>query len=181
MKTTPRHLKIQNDKIVNMKYANVARVTAALFASIGLNAHAAEVAACDLIHSDAAFMLIREPIKQHTPNRKFEIGDGMKFSNCIFFGDRSNLKVLLIEYPDASAATKAFSEGTTNTDFLTFSFERGLGEKAAWWKGGAEAYGYTVLKGNRFLLFDSRWKDAIDSVGLKGRLRPLVAEAARKM
>ena len=88
---------------------------------------------------------------------------------------------MLQEFPDATKASQAYAKSTISTEFAKFSLADGLGEKAVWWTGATEAYGYVVLKGKRILSFDSRWGDSNNGAGLKEQMRPIVNEAVRKM
>ena len=145
---------------------------------VSANAHAQEVAACDLIQSSVVPGLMREPVSQHAPNRQFQVFEGAKISTCVFFGKRNRV---LQEFPYAAKASEAYAKYTISTDFAKFSPADGLGEKAVWWTGATEAYGYVVLKGKRVLSFDSRWGDSNNGAGLKEQMRSLVLEAVRKM
>lgn len=148
---------------------------------VSANSHAQEVAACDLIQSSVVPGLMREPVSQHAPNRQFQVFEGAKISTCIFFGKRNRVHLTLQEFPDATKASLAYAKDTISTDFAKFSPVDGLGEKAVWWTGATEAYGYVVLKGKRVLSFDSRWGDSNNGAGLKEQMRPIVLEAVRKM
>lgn len=141
----------------------------------------ADVAACDLVQKSAIPELMREPIKQHTPNRQFQSFDGAKISTCIFFGQRNRVHLTLQEFPNSSLTSQAFQTSTKSNDFAKFTAESRLGEKAMWWKGATEAYGYVVVKGNRILSFETRWGDGHDGVGLQEKMRPLVTDAVRAM
>ncbi|MBI2751048.1 MAG: hypothetical protein HYX43_17425 [Burkholderiales bacterium] len=145
------------------------------------NVHAQEVAACDLIQSSVVPGLMREPVSRHIPNRQFQMFEGAKISTCIFFGNLNRVHLTLQEFPDATKASQAYAKGTISTDFAKFSPADGLGEKAVWWTGATEAYGYVVLKGKRVLSFDSRWGDSNNGAGLKEQMRPIVLESVRRM
>lgn len=158
------------------------RVIAAVIMCAGAQiGHAADVAACDLVQKSAIPELMREPIKQHSPNRQFQSFDGAKISTCIFFGQRNRIHLTLQEFPNSSLASQAFQTSTKSNDFAKFTAQSKLGEKAMWWKGATEAYGYVVVKGNRILSFETRWGDGHDGVGLQEKMRPLVTDAVRAM
>ena len=156
-------------------------IAASAVIAVSTNAHSQDVAACDLIQSSVVPGLMREPVRQHSPNRRFQIFDGEKISSCIFFGKRNKVIVTLREFPDAISASQSYARDAISTDFAKVSPADGLGQRALWWAGATEAYGYVVLKGNRILSLESRWGDSNSGAGLKEQMRPIVLEAVRKM
>ena len=155
----------------------------ALLASLASHISHAEplIVACDLIDQRTAAALLSESIRQHTPNRQTQQYESATLSTCVFFAERSNLIVKLLGYPTKAEAKRAFAESTTPGGAASFTSEPRLGEAAAWWKMGAEGYGFVVQSGNRLLMLDTRWKDANSGAGLKQRLRPAVEAAVRRL
>lgn len=107
--------------------------------------------------------------------------DGAVFSVCVFHTARNNLKVLLFDFSSEKEASRAFARSTANGQDAKFQEEAGLGDAAASWRIGGEAYGYTVRKGKRVFTLDTRWYDAATGAGPKERLKPVVASALRKL
>lgn len=147
-------------------------------------AYSQQFVACDLVEPVAASAILGSELTRHTPNRATQkLGDGSTVSDCLFFArkDRDSLHVRLVEYPSVKEAEKAFSEGASSTDLVKHAQIHGLGDTATWWSIGTEAYGFTIRKGRRVLVLDTRWRDASTGTGLKERLRPAATEAIRRL
>lgn len=146
-------------------------------------AHSQELVACDLVGTAAAVSALEGELSRHTPSRSIQkLGDGSTISDCLFFvrKDRARLHVKLITYPSAMAAAKSFSEGAISTEIVNHTPVPSLGDAATWWSIGAEAYGFTIRKGSRVLVLDTRWHDATRA-GLRERLTPLASAAVGKL
>lgn len=152
---------------------------------------AVDVAACDLFDEPTVSSLIGEKIKQNDVNRKKYTYKGITSSDCNFIYDRHVVRVNLSEYGSNADAAKAYSDAIKSYDNpsspgkaqirATLSTESGLGDKAFWYQYASEQAGYTVLKGNRIVVFRISFKSSITGSDWKGRSRPLMQSAARKL
>lgn len=141
---------------------------------------APELVACDLMNATEAESVLGEKLKQHNPNRNVQVYEGDKISSCVFFANRSSLTVQLVQAPNAAMAQKKFSEATKSTADITFTLAADMGEKAYWWNIQKEAYGVTVLKGDRTLMITTRWGDGSPG-DVKSRLAGFAKAGARKL
>jgi len=160
-------------------------VTAVALALIPCSAsYSQQLVACDLLDPVAARSILGSELSRHTPNRASQkLGDGGTVSDCLFFarGNRDRLHVRLVEYPSAKEAQKVFADGAESTDVVEQAPDSGLGDAARWWTIGTEAYGFSIRKGHRVLVLDTRWSDGSSGAGLKERLKPLATAAVRKL
>ena len=140
-----------------------------------------QVVACDLVDESTVTAIFGAPIQQRFPNRQTQAVDGAIHSICMFITARNNLKTLVFDFPNAADASRAFLRFTANGQSATFKSEAGLGDAASWWHIGSEAYGFTVRKGKRVYVLDTRWGDGKSEAGLKERLKPVVVLALRKL
>ncbi len=135
-------------------------------------------AACDLVdESVVAAILGAQPSKKFMGNSSTS---GEMYA-CLFQTPRASFRVNLVIMNSADVAARTYANNTTSNQQVSFQPESGLGDAAAWWHIGTEAYGYTVRKGARVLMLDTRWNDAHSGGGLKERLRPMVQAAVRKL